>query len=211
MVTSSNRPNRSGKKVQYDVFISWLKYYGDAYIKRQGGLTYFEIDQYNKEIIDNLFYWLNDSNEGQYDPNKGIYMCGKIGCGKTILMKAFLSVLMKKSNYYINFFQAPQLYTTFQRFGMDSLKLCPIFIDELGREQLEIYVNGARVRPIEDLVALRYEFGSMSFYTSNFKLETLSKGYDENGRKIGYGEYIGDRLREMNNIIIMPGDSRRSR
>ena len=210
MVTSSNRPNRSGQKVQYDVYISWLKHYGDAYIKRQGGLAYFEIDQYNKEIIDNLFYWLNDSKEGKYDPNKGIYMCGKIGCGKTILMKAFLSVLMAKSGYYINFFQAPQLYTTFQRFGMDSLKLCPIFIDELGREQLEIYVNGARVRPIEDLVALRYEFGSMSFYTSNFKLETLSKGYDENGRKIGYGEYIGDRLREMNNIIIMPGDSRRN-
>lgn len=210
MVTSSNRPNRSGQKVQYDVYISWLKHYGDAYIKRQGGLAYFEIDQYNKEIIDNLFYWLNDSREGKYDPNKGIYMCGKIGCGKTILMKAFLSVLMAKSGYYINFFQAPQLYTTFQRFGMDSLKLCPIFIDELGREQLEIYVNGARVRPIEDLVALRYEFGSMTFYTSNFKLETLSKGYDENGRKIGYGEYIGDRLREMNNIIIMPGDSRRN-
>lgn len=210
MMIFSNQPNKNINKLTWDVFIRYLQYYAEHYMKQSGNNNRYVFDDSNSAIIKNLFYWINRSPQGEYNFDKGIFLCGKIGCGKTILMKAFTEVLMAASGYYIQSFQAPMLYLHYQRFGMDSLKKCPIFIDELGREQLEIYISGVRVRPIEDLVALRYDYGATTFYASNFKIETLSMGYDESGKKIGYGAYIGDRIKERNNIIVMPGASRRS-
>ena len=53
--------------------------------------------------------------------------------------------------------------------------------------------------------------GPSSRLTSNFKLNTLSKGYNDKGELIGYGQYIGERIQEMTNIVEMPGDSRREK
>lgn len=209
MRTFDNNPNKSVSQLSYDIYYQYLTYYANFFMKQQGNYNPYVVDDNNKDIIKNLFYWINRSPQGEYDFNKGIMLCGKIGCGKTLLMRAFLEVLMAASGYFIQSFQASLLHVHYQRFGIDSLKSCPIFIDELGREQLEIYVNGVRIRPIEDLIAMRYEYNPVTFYTSNFKIETLSQGYDENGKKIGYGAYIGDRIKEKTNIIIMPGGSRR--
>lgn len=209
MRTFDNNPNKSVGNLDFLTFKEWLLFYANQFMRQQGNYKPFVVDDFNKDIIKNLYYWMIRSSQGEYDFNKGIMLCGKIGCGKTLLMRAFLEVLMAASGYFIQSFQASLLHVHYQRFGIDSLQSCPIFIDELGREQLEIYVNGVRIRPIEDLVAMRYEFGPVTFYTSNFKIETLSQGYDENGKKIGYGAYIGDRIKEKTNIIIMPGGSRR--
>ena len=59
--------------------------------------------------------------------------------------------------------------------------------------------------------ALRYNNGARTFFTSNFKLSTLSRGRNEKGELIGYGQYIGERIQEMTNIVEMPGESRREK
>jgi DNA replication protein DnaC len=83
-----------------------------------------------------------------------------------------------------------------------------LFIDELGRESLEINEFGNKIRPIQDLFAYRYEFGSRTFCTSNFSPSAL-EGKNDNGVQKGYGKYVRTRMEEMMNIIEMPGDNRR--
>ena len=92
-----------------------------------------------------------------------------------------------------------------------SLSRRPLFIDELGREQLEINDFGNRIRPINDLMEARYESGVRTFFTSNFSLDSLSKGRNDKGEMIGYGRYVGERIQEMTNIVTMPGGSRREK
>ena len=106
---------------------------------------------------------------------------------------------------------ATLLYERIIHDGIDMLAKRPLFIDELGREQLEIADFGNKIRPIADLMALRYNNGARTFFTSNFKLSTLSRGRNEKGELIGYGQYIGERIQEMTNIVEMPGESRREK
>jgi DNA replication protein DnaC len=106
---------------------------------------------------------------------------------------------------------ATLLYKRIIHDGIDMLAKRPLFIDELGREQLEIAAFGNKIRPIADLMALRYNNGARTFFTSNFKLSTLSRGRNEKGELIGYGQYIGERIQEMTNIVEMPGESRREK
>lgn len=106
---------------------------------------------------------------------------------------------------------ATLLYQRIIEQGIDSLSKRPLFIDELGREQLEMNAFGNKMRPIADLMALRYNNGARTFFTSNFKIETLSKGRNDKGELVGYGKYIGERIQEMTNIIEMPGESRREK
>lgn len=201
--------NGLNRNIDWYHFAHYLSQSATKLIQLKNPDRKFEFDDYNIDIIKNLYYYTIGSDKSKLDPNKGIFLGGKIGCGKTVLMKAYIDLLNTATGYYIETFSAPTLFEYYQKYGLVSLKLRPIMIDEVGREQLEIYVNGARIRPIEDLVALRYEYGALTFFTSNFKIETLSRGYDDKGKKIGYGEYIGDRIKDTCNIIVMPGKSRR--
>ena len=106
---------------------------------------------------------------------------------------------------------ATQLYKKIVSDGINNLAFRPLFIDELGREQLEVNDFGNKLRPVSELMALRYDTGARTFFTSNFKISTLSKGYNEKGELIGYGQYIGERIQEMANMVELPGDSRREK
>lgn len=208
MILVSNL-NSNIRKIGYNEYIHLFINYGSQIITDAQREGRFVIDGHNQTIIDNMYLWLTRHPKCPWNVDKAFYLCGAIGCGKTTLMKTFLAVVNDVSDYIIPMYQSYLFHEEIRKYGLTYFKTRPIFIDELGREQLEIYANGVRVRPMEDLIGLRYEYGAATFFTSNFKLETLSQGYDENGKKIGYGKYIGDRIGEMCNIIVVPGCSRR--
>jgi len=80
---------------------------------------------------------------------------------------------------------------------IDNLKR-PLFIDDLGKESLEANNFGTKIQPIADLISLRYDLGSMTFVTTNYKMETLTKFY---------GITTTDRFKEMFNIMELGGES----
>ena len=64
---------------------------------------------------------------------------------------------------------------------------------------------GSTIKPIADLMCLRYDHGALTFCTSNFNMESLEGGK----YRPGYGKYVIDRMQQMMNFIVLPGGSRR--
>lgn len=182
-----------------------------AIMAQRGVFHPFVVDDDNREIITQMWHYVTGSEECRWNIHKGIYIGGKVGCGKTLLMQSFCEILHLISGRTVEMIPATLLFQRIIDDGINSLAKRPLFIDELGREQLEMNAFGNKMRPIADLMALRYNFGARTFFTSNFKLSTLSKGRNEKGELIGYGQYIGERIQEMTNIVEMPGESRREK
>jgi len=182
-----------------------------AIMAKRGVYHPFIVDENNQDIIRQMWLYVIGSKNCKWNIHKGIYLGGKVGCGKTVLMQAFCEVLHVVSGRFITMIPANQLYQQIQSVGIKSLLNAPLFIDELGREQVEVNDFGNRIKPINELIQLRYETGARTFFTSNFKLSTLSREYNDKGERQGYGEYIGERIQEMTNMVILPGDSRREK
>lgn len=192
-------------------FWAMLSATAQAIMAQRGVYHPFVVDEYNRAIIYQMWLYIVGSKECKWNIHKGIYIGGKVGCGKTLLMQSFCEILHFISGRTVEMIPATLLYQRIIEQGIDSLSKRPLFIDELGREQLEMNAFGNKMRPIADLMALRYNNGARTFFTSNFKIETLSKGRNDKGELVGYGKYIGERIQEMTNIIEMPGESRREK
>lgn len=180
-----------------------------ALMAERGIFRTFDVDDANCDTILQMWLYASGSVDCRWNLNKGIYMGGKVGCGKTILMYAFCEVLHFISGNTVEMIPAPDLCRSIAEKGYEPFATRPLFIDEVGREPMEMKAFGNVIHPIKELMAIRYNRGARTFFTSNFKITSLSRWRDDKGELVGYGQDIGDRIREMMNIVELPGDSRR--
>ena len=173
-------------QVTIDQFVDMIKSAAGSVMRLRGTYSEFVCDDNNSEIITNLYYYfIGDQESCTWNVDKGIYM------------------------YIITTtIHAKQIYERIQKKGIESMVTCPLFIDELGRESLEINEFGNKIRPIQDLFAMRYESGARTFCSSNFSTEQL-EGKIVDGVQKGYGKYVRTRMEEMMNIVKLPGENRR--
>lgn len=157
------------------------------------------IDDSNQDLINQLFSYLIGSDKFIGDLDKGILLLGKIGCGKTLLMSGFMSAFEIGSGKIVTKLHAKSLHNTIKERGMEFYFKRPIFIDDIGKEPLEAKDYGNESKPFEDLISHRYNHRGIMFGTSNLKLDDMP-----------YQLHTVDRLKEMFNIIVMNGDSRRN-
>lgn len=188
----------------------------NAILKSQGVLKpNYLLDEYTKLVIARLWAF----SRTQY-PQRGLAVIGHIGCGKTLLMKAYVRLhntllnhaegRLGGSIYYD--FSASELYKYINTIlsqnsfdsGTESFKLStyPLLIDEFGREPKIGKIYGSEVSPIIDLLFERYNRGSITHITSNFKLKTLESDQF-------YGAMCGSRMSQMFEFIEMKGHDRR--
>ncbi len=158
----------------------------------------FVVDAENKKSINQLFYYLIGSEEFEGDLNKGILLIGNIGNGKTVLMESFIDVFNETSDKIITSIHAKDIALILAKKDVGYLNKRPLFIDDIGKEQETIKNFGTVIHPLEDVINERYKNFGLTFGTSNFKLEDMP-----------YSKHMIDRMKQMFNIMTLPGNSRR--
>jgi len=189
----------------YDKFLYYLRGFATVQMLQMRDTTPFEINEQNEPIIKQLYLYLINSNECKLDTYKGIYIAGAIGAGKSVLLKAFMQVQDYVTFHTSTYLNSKNVLDRIKESGIESLAKCPLLIDDIGRESLEGNLYGNTIKPIADLMCLRYDHGALTFCTSNFNMDTLEGGKD----RPGYGKYVIDRMQQMMNFIVLPGNSRR--
>lgn len=172
----------------------------------------FSIDERNREVINNLFFYFNGI-EGKYKLDKGIWLFGDIGTGKSSLMYLFsefkklyfdgfkIHICSKVSNdYAINGDLDKYTYNE-KGYPGGPVSMC---FDELGRETIPANYYGQKLNVMQHILHIRYSLwqstGVKTFITTND---------DPSAIESKYGDFIRDRNREMFNIVLLQGKSRR--
>ncbi|MCK5342084.1 MAG: hypothetical protein KAR20_01700 [Candidatus Heimdallarchaeota archaeon] len=160
--------------------------------------TEFLVDKDNKEAINQLYYYLIGSDNFDGDPAKGIILMGSIGNGKTVLMESFIDVFNETSGKVMTNIHSKDIIRVMSENPVGYFNKRPLFIDDVGKEQGSVKEYGTTIKPMEDLINDRYKNFGLTFATSNYLYSDMS-----------YSNHTTDRMIQMFNIIILPGNSRR--
>lgn len=195
------KSQRLVSKIKPDDFKDMFFEYARKELLKRNQDKCFVVDDSNKDVINQLYYYLTGSSQFDGDIYKGILLAGSIGTGKSIIMNAFCNIyeeLTAKLFFRTHAKRIPELLRTEESGFFDKR---PMFIDDLGREPKEVNNYGTKELPTIDLMSIRYDYGALTFATTNFNNDVL---------KQLYGEAIIDRFKEMFNTIVLKGSSKRN-
>ena len=178
----------------------------------------FTIDQDNLKVIENLFYYFIGV-EREYDLNKGLWIMGGNGTGKTKILKIFSLFGQKRYNGFkvyecmtiSNEYATKgdiEKYTYNQQGSYSTQKPADMGFDELGRETIPANHFGQRLNVMQYILHIRYSLwqseGIKTYITTNLSTDEVHDLYDGDKDK-----FISDRCREMFNVVTLLGNSRR--
>ena len=163
-----------------------------------GSISKFIINDSNKEVINQYYYYLTGDNRFKGDLNKGIMLIGPYGTGKTTLIKIISQLIFKHSNKVFHFTSCVNLPDNIKHHGLEYYVRRPLILDEIGRESKVVKDYGTERRLFPEILSLRYNTRAWTFGTSNYNFEDLGEMY---------GGYIKDRMQEMFNFIELNGKS----
>lgn len=159
-----------------------------------------------RDIYADLLLYFRGSEKTTLDLDKGLYVHGSTGCGKTLLFKIFKQYTMNVLQ--INSFQmssCEQVAISAERKGLDGInefvenvdgKPSCMYFEDLGVSNAEVKHYGTEVQVISELISRRYrhyeETGVLTHICSNVKPELLEKVYDKR---------VDSRINKMCNII----------
>lgn len=170
----------------------------------------FKVDDYNKDVLNELFYYAHGSSL-KLDNNKGIFLYGDVGTGKSTLIR-ILAEYQRTMWRGFKVVNCASLVAEFSTHGVDALNEStwntgysgnnPVerAFDEMGRETIPAKYYGNELNIMQHILQLRYDLKIKTHITTNKGPEELIHLY---------GEHIYDRAVEMFNFIELKGDSKR--
>ena len=213
------------KLEEYKAFVSDLKVAASIVMKRLGKNFQFVIDDNNRQIILQLFYYITNDKRFLGNHNKGIFLSGNIGTGKTILLMSFLEVMKVHTgkNYFVTYPET--VHAVYREKRLDFFKLRPLLIDDICREPEKVEGYWQSESPVKLITQYRYNFACQNYCTGNFGIYSNKVNADGkrnlkekivDGKLIPdneivkrYGLMIFDRMWEMYNFLELKGDTRR--
>lgn len=199
------KPNVFGFKSTEREFADYLLITGTELVQKENKDGKFEIDDFNKKQIRQLYYYLTGNEKFEGDLTKGLMFVGGFGSGKTTMAKLIMYLYQDWTNKVGKFFSTVDIHKLYQNDSLLNnpylnIETAPLILDELGREEYEIKIFGTTHRPIEELIQRRYITQAFLICTSNYSLESLKKKYSD---------FVVDRLRQLVNVIELDCKSRR--
>ena len=167
------------------------------------------------EAIEKAKKFVNDYKKGIH--NKGLYLYGEFGVGKTYLLGAIANGLSEDGVsshivYWPEFLRELKgsfAENTFNQ-KIDALKEVPILmIDDIGAETMSAWARDDVLGPI---LQYRMHENLPTFFTSNFNMEELEHHftYSQRGEEERVkGKRIMERVRNLTEPIEMDGKNRR--
>ena len=144
---------------------------------------------------------------------KGLYLTGNVGIGKTELLLPFKKYLTGyPANYFNNGYEmyatANQIASAYDKSGEEGIASYmttkTLFIDDLGREpQSKFY--GKAVEALELVFSARYDLGKREKVVTHVTTNIIDAEIIEER----YGDYIRSRFKEMFNKIHWQGKEKR--
>lgn len=188
-----------------DEYKRWILKEGGILVRQENPNAQFSVDEQNKDVLNQLYLYITGNESFKGDLSKGLLFVGGFGSGKTTLAKLMMIAYhyqTQKIPKFLSTVDVQKLYKSEDLFDnpYSNIETAPLIIDELGREEDKIMIFGTVHRPIEELIQRRYNHQPYTIATSNYELDTLRKKYSD---------FVADRLKQMLNVIILTGKSRR--
>ena len=165
------------------------------------------------EVITWLTQFIKNYKEG--NKQKGLYLHGNFGCGKTYLIAASFNELAKKDNrcaivYWPEFLRdLKSSFDTDWQKKFDYMKQVPLLlIDDIGAENLTAWARDEILGP---LLQYRMQDYKTTFFTSNLTLEELEQhlSNSKTGVEIVKARRIIERIKQLTISQEMIGKNRR--
>lgn len=170
----------------------------------------FTVDAHNRDVLLDMTKYFIGDDSSSFNLQKGLMICGKVGTGKSFLMKvfrSFASALKNEQRIFRNIGTKQILFEMTEAKNIAAAKkyftgnYC---LDDIGAERVEVKIYGDSVSAIEEILFMRHEnytkFGLITHATTNLMPDDIEDRY---------GERVGSRLNEMFNFVILQGPDRR--
>lgn len=190
------------KRVSLDDFKQLFTIRAQQAMSDRKNFSPFVIDDSNRETINSLYLYTTRQECG-LNPYIGIILNGKYGCGKSVLIETLCMVLNDltwSEKNKIESVHAIELAEQIKKVGVIPYAHKPLLIQDLGKEKKELNNFGTIVNPISELLAIRAEYGAMTFGSTNMSLKSFGEAYKE---------FISKRITEHVNLVFLPGEDRR--
>lgn len=166
------------------------------------------VDEDNRKIVVNLCYYFANDSKFEGDLNKGLFLYGPVGVGKTSIMKFFI----KNQRYSYRMESCRDVESNFAATGEDYIKRCSgnldvaINSDPFGHKQIGFCFDdlgtesngkfyGKEKNVMTEILLNRYDSGLpfiSTHVTTNLTADNI---------KQQYGSRVTDRIRQMFNVI----------